>query len=201
MVCRPASQMIMWKPTPCHTDITITAGRAVEGSLSQSTSKPNRELIRPSRWYMNFHSIATTTIEVTTGMKNSTRKAVMPRSFWLISTASPRARPPCSGTTTSTNTAMFRKASQNVGSSRSARRKLVNPTNSGVVEAPSRALVKPSVKDSRTGMTRNITMRTRAGRMKRRAARASERVVVLPRRLGALVFVTAVFGARVADTD
>jgi hypothetical protein len=37
--------------------------------------------------------------------------------------------------------------------------------------------------------------------MKKWAARASERVVVLPRRLGALVLVTAVFGTRVADTD
>jgi hypothetical protein len=96
---------------------------------------------------------------------------------------------------------MFRRASQNVGSSRSARRKLVNPTNSGVVEAPSRALVKPSVKDSRTGMTRNITMRTSAGKMKRRAARASERVEVLPpRRFGATAGLV-VFEMRVADTD
>ena len=76
MVCRPDSQMSMWKPTACQIDSTMIAPSAVLGSFSQAVPchAPNvtvlmNELIRPSSWYMNFQRIDTTTIEVTTGTK------------------------------------------------------------------------------------------------------------------------------------
>jgi hypothetical protein len=68
--------MTMWKPTPCQTDKMMIAGIAVLGSCSQATaskapnvSRSNIELMRPFSWYMNVHTIETTTIDVTTGRK------------------------------------------------------------------------------------------------------------------------------------
>ena len=73
MVCRPDSQMTMWKPTACQIDMNMIASSAVLGCPASPArgcrtcaSKP---LISPSGWYMNSHSIETTTIEVTTGRK------------------------------------------------------------------------------------------------------------------------------------
>ena len=43
MVCSPASQMIMWKPTACQIDITMIAGIAVSGLFSQSVPVPVAE--------------------------------------------------------------------------------------------------------------------------------------------------------------
>ena len=36
MVCRPASQMIMWNPTACQIDMNMIAGIAVVGLFNQS---------------------------------------------------------------------------------------------------------------------------------------------------------------------
>ena len=76
MVCRPDSQITMWKPTACQIDMKMMAGIAVAGLLSQSAPWMTLKLtdwstllIRPSGWYMNCHRIDTTTIEVTTGTK------------------------------------------------------------------------------------------------------------------------------------
>src|SRR5256885_2864399 len=77
MVCRPDSQISMWKTTACQIDSTMIAVSAVLGSFSHAVPcqapqvmESIKELISPSGWYMNFHRIDTTTIEVTTGMKN-----------------------------------------------------------------------------------------------------------------------------------
>ena len=73
MVCRPDSQMIMCMPQACQIDSTMMANRAVLGLPSQSgpwmPKRARTALIRPSGWYMNSHSMETTTIEVTTGRK------------------------------------------------------------------------------------------------------------------------------------
>ena len=73
MVCRPDNQMTMWKPQACQIDIRISARSAQCGSPSQSgpwmPTLARRALIRPLGWYMNIHSMETTTIEVTTGRK------------------------------------------------------------------------------------------------------------------------------------
>jgi hypothetical protein len=76
MVWSPASQMIMWKPTPCQTLITTIAPMAVDGSASQAwpahtppVSMDSAELTRPSSWYRKRHSRLMTTIEVITGRK------------------------------------------------------------------------------------------------------------------------------------
>ena len=65
IVCRPESQITMWKPHACQIDITMRANSAVLGSLSQSGPRmPNlasSALIRPFGWYMNIHSMDTTT--------------------------------------------------------------------------------------------------------------------------------------------
>ena len=42
MVCRPESQMIMWKPTACQIDMTMIAGSAVCGIV-----EPVRALMTP----------------------------------------------------------------------------------------------------------------------------------------------------------
>ncbi len=57
-----------------------------------------------------------TTIEMTTGLKKTVRKKVIPGSFWLISSAQPSAAPHCSGTTMTTNRMMLASARQNSGS-------------------------------------------------------------------------------------
>ena len=99
IVWSPDSQMIMWKPTACQIERTMMAPSAVLGLLSQSvpSQAPKLivliiELINPFSWYMNFHRIDTTTIDVTTGMKKMTRKIVTPRSVRFTSTASSRAK-------------------------------------------------------------------------------------------------------------
>ena len=46
----------------------------------------------PFGWYMNSHSIDTTTIEVTTGRKYTVRKKLTPRILTLISSARPSAK-------------------------------------------------------------------------------------------------------------
>src|SRR6478735_6734417 len=80
MVCSPDSQMTMWKPTACQIDISMIAPSAVVGLPSQSVpwmappdTARSTELISPSGWYMNCHSMETTTIEVTTGRKYTVR--------------------------------------------------------------------------------------------------------------------------------
>ena len=77
----PESQMIMWKPTACQIERKMMAPRAVLGLFSRPVPAhaPKvivliMELINPFSWYMNFHRIDTTTIDVTTGMKKMTRR-------------------------------------------------------------------------------------------------------------------------------
>src|SRR6478609_6069411 len=86
MVCRPESQMTMWKPTACQIDRKMMAGIAELVLLSQSVpwmvlkdTACRTWLTRPSGWYMNRQRIDTTTIDVTTGMKYNVRKKFDPR--------------------------------------------------------------------------------------------------------------------------
>src|SRR6478735_5137118 len=166
MVCRPDSQITMWKPTPCQTDMTRIETSAVLGLPSQSgPSMPNtarKLLINPLGWYSNFHNRETTTIEVTTGRKYTVRKKLTPRILTLISRASTSARPACTGTTNTANSTVLRRDFQNSGSP-NKRAKLSKPTNCGPVGEISFALVKASTNVSTIGMMTKINSRAQAG--------------------------------------
>ena len=162
--------MIIWKPTACQMDMMMMAGRAVLGLLSQAmfsqapkVSMSMNELTMPSGWYMKRHRIDTTTIEVTTGMKNTIRKNVVPRSFWLTRTANSSPRPACTGTTTMANRNVLIRDRMKVGSAVKARMKLSRPTKRGGLGEMRRALVKERPNASPTGMTRKRSSSSAAG--------------------------------------
>jgi len=121
------------------------------------------ELTMPSGWYMKRHRIDTTTIEVTTGMKYTIRKNVVPRSFWLTRIAISSPRPACTGTTTTANRNVLMRDRTKVGSAVNARMKLSSPTNRGGLGEIRRALVNESPTASSTGTTRNRNSRIVAG--------------------------------------
>src|SRR6478736_1070381 len=166
MVCSPESQMTMWKPIACQADMRMIASSAVFGSPSQSGPwMPNFAstwLMSPFGWYMNSHSIDTTTIEVTTGRKYTVRKKFVPRILTLTSSANPSAHADCTGTMTAAKTIVLRSEAQNVSSAKS-RTKLSAPMNSAGRGEMSRALVNASPNVSPIGMSRNVTSRTAAG--------------------------------------
>ena len=188
IVWSPDSQMIMWKPTACQIERKMMAPRAVLGLFSQSV--PDHapkvivsiiELINPFSWYMNFHRIDTTTIDVTTGMKKTTRKKVTPRMLRFTSTASSSAKAAWTGTTTSANTKVFQADCRNTGSV-NARAKLSNPTSLGGFGEMSRAFVNERANARMTGMMRNSTRRTAAGAIMPSPAQVSRPLMERKRR-------------------
>src|SRR3954451_9733513 len=115
--------MIMWKPTACQIDISMIAGRAVDGLFNQSmgvkcpnVTRTSTWLSSPSSWYKNFHSSEITTIDVTTGTKYIVRKKFVPRTFALTMSASARPKTACTGTTTSAKYRVLRRDAQNTES-------------------------------------------------------------------------------------
>src|SRR5215207_4609980 len=111
---------------------------------------------------MNRHSKDTTTIDVTTGRKYTVRKKFRPRTFAFTISASTRASPACTGTTTAAKYNVLRSDAQNTGSPNSWT-KLSKPTTRAGRREISRALVKASPKANATGTTKKTTRRTTAG--------------------------------------
>src|SRR4051812_29203473 len=155
--------MIMWKPTADQIDMSMIAGRAVDGLFSQSigvkcpnVTRTSTWLSSPSSWYRNFHSSEITTMDVTTGTKYIVRKKLVPRTFALTSSARTRPKPACTGTMTSAKYKVLRKDAQNT-ESENRLVKFSNPTNSAGRGEMRRAFVKASVKARTTGMNRNST--------------------------------------------
>src|SRR6478609_5500588 len=178
MVCSPESQMTMWKPTPCQTDMNRIEASAVVGLPSQSGPLipicASNWLISPSWRYMNIHSIEMTTIEVTTGRKYTVRKKLTPLTFTLINSARARARPAWIGTTKMANRTVLRSDFQNTGSPNS-RVKLSTPTNCGPCGETSFALVNARAKVKAIGMRTNVTPSTAAGAISQAAVIRWER--------------------------
>src|SRR6478672_4330301 len=191
MVCRPESQMTMWKPTPCQTDMNRIEASAVVGLPSQSGPlKPicaSNWLIRPSWRYMNSHSIEMTTIEVTTGRKYTVRKKLTPLTFTLINSARARARPAWIGTTKTAKRTVLRSDFQNTGSWAS-RVKLSMPTNCGPCGETSFALVNARAKVRAIGMRIKVTPRTAAGAISQAAVIRCERCGFSKRRCLRVMF-------------
>src|SRR6478752_3582971 len=120
MVCSPESQITMWKPTTCQTDMNRIEARAVVGLPSQSGPVmpicASNWLISPSCRYMNSHSIEMTTMDVTTGRKYTVRKKLTPLTFTLTNSASRRANPAWMGTTKIAKRMVLRSDFQKTGS-------------------------------------------------------------------------------------
>ena len=97
---------------------------AVRGSPSQSgcgASAPNQRsshwLIRPaSVCRIKPHTADTTTIDVTTGEKNTVRNTTRPLNGRFTHSAMPKASAVCSGTTSSANKKVLAMARRNCGS-------------------------------------------------------------------------------------
>ena len=87
MLCSPARKMSIWKPAPCQADSTAIDNIAVRGSPSQSGWGASSPSARSSHWLMSPASVCrirpqtaeTTTIDVTTGEKNTVRRTTRPR--------------------------------------------------------------------------------------------------------------------------
>src|SRR6478752_9672980 len=191
MVCSPESQITMWKPTTCQTDMNRIEARAVVGLPSQSGPVmpicASNWLISPSCRYMNSHSIEMTTIDVTTGRKYTVRKKLTPLTFTLINRARASARPAWIGTTKIANSTVLRSDFQNTGSPNS-RVKLSSPTNCGPCGETSFALVNARAKVKAIGMRTNVMPSTAAGAISQAAVIRCERCGFSKRRCLRVMF-------------
>ncbi len=95
----PARKIIIWYPAPCHADIKIMEFMAVFGSFKKPqgsnpsfTSRAFKSPLSGLELYITVQRMATTTMEVTCGLKYAARNIETPFLLEEIKRASARAR-------------------------------------------------------------------------------------------------------------